>query len=121
MILEDMRRLKLKAQAFVLEQVRLKNLPRAATLTCIDCGASARDYDHYKGYSRKHWLSIQPVCRSCHVKRGHKRNPNWAIHISQSMSKTCPHNISPKNTCKTCVNKREALYRIWRIVDHDFD
>lgn len=42
-------------------------------LPCTDCGHLGDDrrheYDHYLGYAREHWLSVQPVCKPCHIKR----------------------------------------------------
>lgn len=35
--------------------------------TCVDCGKPAFDYDH-RDYSRP--LDVEPVCRSCNLKRG---------------------------------------------------
>ena len=48
-------------------------LPKARTLPCTDCGKPARDYDHYLGYGAAHHLDVQPVCSSCHLKRGYAR------------------------------------------------
>lgn len=34
---------------------------------CVDCGKRAHDYDH-RDYSKP--LEVEPVCRSCNLKRG---------------------------------------------------
>jgi hypothetical protein len=39
----------------------------------MDCGAPARDYDHYLGYAVIHHLDVEPVCHSCNIKRGFAR------------------------------------------------
>ena len=39
----------------------------AKTLTCVDCGKPAFDYDH-REYLKP--LEVVPVCRSCNIKRG---------------------------------------------------
>ena len=47
--------------------VKRGSLRVAKSLTCVDCGRQARDYDH-RDYSRP--LDVQPVCRSCNLRRG---------------------------------------------------
>lgn len=42
-------------------------LPRASTLTCVDCGRQAQVYDH-RDYDKP--LAVDGVCRSCNTKRG---------------------------------------------------
>jgi hypothetical protein len=56
-----------RAQAAVSAAVRKGVLARAATLACVDCGKPARHYDH-RDYSQP--LKVEPVCRSCNIKRG---------------------------------------------------
>jgi NMD protein affecting ribosome stability and mRNA decay len=51
-----------------LNQARSRGLfPSPKTLICVDCGASAHDYDH-RDYSKP--LEVEPVCRACNFKRG---------------------------------------------------
>ena len=45
-------------------------LPRAKTLKCIDCGAQAKEYHHYLGYSEEHRLDVIPLCKQCHTAAG---------------------------------------------------
>lgn len=45
----------------------------ASSFPCADCGRPAHDYDHHLGYAPEHRLSLQPVCRSCNVRRGYER------------------------------------------------
>lgn len=47
--------------------VRKGSLPKASTQRCVDCGAQALDWEH-RDYSKP--LAVEPVCRSCNVKRG---------------------------------------------------
>lgn len=47
--------------------IRSGVIPPARSLTCVDCGAPATDYDH------RHYLdplNVVPTCRSCNLKRG---------------------------------------------------
>ena len=55
------------AHGAVARAVRLGALAHPSTLTCVDCGKQARDYDH-RDYSKP--LVVQPVCRSCNKLRG---------------------------------------------------
>ena len=49
-------------------------LPDPNTLWCIDfCGAKAREYDHYAGYSPETKLVVHPVCSKCHKRREWQR------------------------------------------------
>lgn len=45
-------------------------MPPARDSICTDCPRQAAEYDHYLGYSKEHRYDVQPVCKSCHVKRG---------------------------------------------------
>ena len=40
--------------------------PRASVFKCCDCNAHASEY-HHEDYSK--WWVVEPICRSCHVKR----------------------------------------------------
>jgi hypothetical protein len=42
-------------------------LPRASDHGCADCDSPATDYDH-RDYTKP--LDVEPVCRSCNIKRG---------------------------------------------------
>jgi hypothetical protein len=67
----------LRARRRVNHAVEKGALPRVSTQACLDCGAQAYAYDHYKGYAEENWLTVQPVCRKCSdardIKRGNKR------------------------------------------------
>lgn len=56
-----------EARSAVNNAIKRGELQPANTLTCVDCGKQARDYDH-RDYSKP--LDVQPVCRSCNKKRG---------------------------------------------------
>ena len=53
----------------VYRAVRDGRLPKANSQRCVDCGGKAVHYDHYAGYEREHWLSVDPVCYMCHAAR----------------------------------------------------
>lgn len=44
-------------------------LAPALSRPCRDCGGPAREYDHYLGYDKEHWLDVEAVCRRCHWER----------------------------------------------------
>jgi NUMOD3 motif-containing protein len=52
---------------------RSGKLHKATNFLCFDCGEPAACYDHYLGYAPEHRLDVQPVCFSCHQKRGFRR------------------------------------------------
>lgn len=58
-----------RAREFVKRLVKRGLLPKAATLTCRDCGGAADHYDHHLGYARDNWGDVQAVCIRCHGKR----------------------------------------------------
>lgn len=49
--------------------IRRGQLPDPRKITCVDCAGKAAQYHHDKGYEKKHWLDVIPVCLSCHQKR----------------------------------------------------
>lgn len=59
-----------KATTTVRKAVNFKTLPPAKNCLCVDCGASAKHYDH-RDYSRP--LDVVPVCQSCNIRRGAAR------------------------------------------------
>ncbi len=56
-----------KAHRAIAKAIRLGLMPKASTLVCVDCGTQASDYDH-RDYTKP--LDVEPVCRSCNVRRG---------------------------------------------------
>ena len=50
----------------------IRLLPPIEGRSCVDCGGPAKEYDHYDGYG-ENWNKVDPVCRSCHLKREYKR------------------------------------------------
>lgn len=54
-------------------EVQAGRMVPAKMLSCSDCAAPARDYDHFKGYAEADWLAVQPVCRRCHGQRAADR------------------------------------------------
>jgi hypothetical protein len=67
------------ARLAVLRAVRSGALAPAAECLCIDCEASAMDYDH-RDYSRP--LEVDPVCRKCNQRRGPAA---WSHHMPRLM------------------------------------
>lgn len=57
-----------KAKAAVNYAVRIGKIPCIKTRRCYSCFGQAQQYHHYKGYERKFWLDVIPVCRKCHKK-----------------------------------------------------
>lgn len=56
-----------RAHNLVAKAVRLREMLPASAAPCVDCGEPATDYDH-RDYSKP--LDVEPVCRSCNMKRG---------------------------------------------------
>lgn len=57
------------ARSCVNYAVKMGKLPPVKTLTCVDCGAPARDYHHHLGYAVEHVLDVVALCRICHRAR----------------------------------------------------
>lgn len=57
---------KVNARIAVNLAVRRKDLPRADSLLCIQCGERAKEYHHHKGYAEEHWFDVVPTCKVCH-------------------------------------------------------
>jgi len=76
--------LKDQARWFIKNQWRSGRIPHPKTLSCTDCQEEAKEYDHYLGYEPEHWGHVQPVCRSCHHKRGYDRKERNAMILYES-------------------------------------
>jgi hypothetical protein len=59
--------LRARAARAVQRAVRAGRIPSPSQLYCVDCGGFAREYDH-RDYGRP--LAVEPVCRSCNLRRG---------------------------------------------------
>lgn len=55
------------ASLAVAAEVRAGRLKPVHQCLCVDCGAKATDYDH-RDYNKP--IDVEPVCRSCNLKRG---------------------------------------------------
>ena len=55
----------IKAKDAIQRAIKSGKLPRANALQC-SCGERAKQYHHHKGYDKKFWLDVVPVCISCH-------------------------------------------------------
>ena len=69
----EQRRMMACARRAVYVAVRYGRLPRVKSVKCVDCGDPAAEYDHFLGYAKEHRLNVEPVCLSCHRKRGFRR------------------------------------------------
>jgi hypothetical protein len=58
-----------RARRLIQQRVSAGALPRAIDCLCTDCGEQAAEYDHYLGYEKPFDGMVQPVCRTCHLKR----------------------------------------------------
>ncbi len=92
-------------------------LPKASARRCVDCGLAAHDYDHYLGYERENWLSVEPVCRSCHAKRTVRRDrgkiemPEQLREYNRKYAIIRRVKLRKKKICTTCgVNRPERGY-----------
>jgi len=59
----------LAAHAAVAWAIRNGHLPPVSDEICQDCGGTAREYHHDKGYAPEHRLSVVPLCAPCHRRR----------------------------------------------------
>jgi hypothetical protein len=80
---------KSEAGAAVQCEIREGRMQRAHTLKCMDCGSNASDYDH-RDYNRP--LDVQPVCRSCNLRRGP------AIPKSGWLERALKYHVNPYRT-----------------------
>ena len=55
-----------QSQRLVSKRTRNKEWPKATLFKCAKCENQAEHY-HHEDYSR--WWDVEPLCRSCHVKR----------------------------------------------------
>ncbi len=53
------------ARSVVNRAVRLGKIPRASTLNCAECGATAKHY-HHPSYAREDRMNVVPLCDFCH-------------------------------------------------------
>ena len=56
---------KIQAKSAVYCAVESGELPRIHTLVCAECGKQAQHY-HHKSYAKEDWLTVTPLCASCH-------------------------------------------------------
>jgi hypothetical protein len=57
---------KIRARDAVYRAILKGILPHVKTLKCFNCGDRASEYHHHKGYDKKSYLDVVPVCRNCH-------------------------------------------------------
>jgi hypothetical protein len=56
-----------RATADVTNEIKRGHMKRATEHACVDCGATARDWDH-RDYTKP--LEVEPVCKPCNTRRG---------------------------------------------------
>ncbi|HUT00137.1 MAG TPA: hypothetical protein VMY59_07470 [Candidatus Thermoplasmatota archaeon] len=56
------------ASASVRGKVKRGLIPHPSTLKCSNCTNRAREYHHHKGYAKKNWYDVIPICTICHNK-----------------------------------------------------
>lgn len=56
---------KRRANQAVLYAIRIGKLPPVYKQQCATCGVRAQHYHHWS-YEQENWLSVVPVCISCH-------------------------------------------------------
>lgn len=66
-------RLAANAHQAVRRAIAAGQLAPLAERLCKDCGAAARNYHHFAGYEREHWLDVEPLCCRCH--KAHHARP----------------------------------------------
>lgn len=59
--------MKIKARLAVGHAVEYGRIPPARELLCAYCGEPAYEYHHHRGYARKYWLDVIPLCHPCHT------------------------------------------------------
>jgi len=57
---------KWQARLALSRAIKNGTLKPAKTLKCVRCGKQAKHWHHHKGYDKKHWLDVIPVCVPCH-------------------------------------------------------
>lgn len=69
---EKTHRAVLNAGQTVHRAIKVGKLKPVYECKCFYCEEKAQEYHHYLGYEKKHWLSVLPLCRSCHIKRHYR-------------------------------------------------
>lgn len=70
---------KVQARQRINVEVRDGRRPHPNTLPCSDCGHAHKpgerrhEYDHHRGYAAEHHYDVEPVCTTCHMRRGIER------------------------------------------------
>jgi hypothetical protein len=57
----------LRATSEVSKAIKRGHMKPAREHVCVDCGATARDWDH-RDYTKP--LDVDPVCKPCNIRRG---------------------------------------------------
>lgn len=61
----EVHRVMYQAKKAVSRAVERGELAPVKTLACAECGEQASNY-HHPSYARSQWLTVVPLCRSCH-------------------------------------------------------
>lgn len=106
----DAMRVRNRAVAAISVAIRTGKLPRAATLTCVDCGKPARHWEH-RYYSAP--LDVSPVCEGCNAKRGHALD---LVELVREYAQPVKCGGYPK--CSTTMRADLALWHIERLAPY---
>lgn len=55
------------ARRSVRAEIDAGRLAKVTTVGCHFCAGIAEQYHHAKGYAKKNWLIVMPVCNECHM------------------------------------------------------
>lgn len=59
---------KIKAREAIHNEIHVYGRwPRAKNCPCTNCGNQASQYHHWRGYEKRFWLDVIPVCHPCHL------------------------------------------------------
>jgi len=67
-------KLQLEAGYAINRAVASDKIPPASSLKCVYCENQAANYHHHKGYEKKYWFCVEPVCTICHNHIHHNSN-----------------------------------------------
>ena len=67
---------KVKANNKIGNEIRQNRLPPARSFDCQYCKQPAISYHHYKGYDKKYWFDVIPLCTKCHRKADRTNQSN---------------------------------------------
>ena len=98
------------ARARVQQAIEAGRLSRPTTLTCVDCGKPATEYDHR---DHKAPLVVEAVCHRCNLKRGPADGHSREIIIVDCIR--CGYRWRPrKSVVKICARCKTPYFNVPR-------